>query len=342
MIKFDLNDITIKPSVTTRINSRKEVNPYYGDKLPIFTAPMDTVIDLDNYEKFIEYGLNVVLPRGLNIDDDRVFTSVSLDDFITDYIVDTISLEKPKKILIDIANGHLIRLHETIKQAKEKYGDNLIIMAGNIANPETYRVLSECGADYIRLSIGSGSGCLSSEQLGVNFPLASLISECYQISLELEKPAKIIADGGMKSYSDIIKSLALGADYVMIGGLLNKTIESCGQNYYKENGSKFVEVSYQEGLNHFNKGDLGSGKIYKKFRGMSTKEVQKEWGKEKLTTSEGIVKYNEVEYTLKGWVENLTDYLRSAMSYTDSLDLEEFKDSEIIQITDNAYKRFNK
>ena len=35
----------------------------------------------------------------------------------------------------------------------------------------------------------------------------------------------------MKSFADIIKSLALGADYVMIGGLINKTIESAGENY---------------------------------------------------------------------------------------------------------------
>ena len=75
---------------------------------------------------------------------------------------------------------------------------------------------------------------------------------------------------------------------------------------------------------------------------MSTKEVQVEWGKEKLVTSEGIVKYNKVDYTLDGWTTNFKDYLKSAMSYTNSRDLESFKESEFVFITDNARKRYDK
>ena len=82
--------------------------------------------------------------------------------------------------------------------------------------------------------------------------------------------------------------------------------------------------------------------FYKKYRGMSTKEVQKKWGKKRLTTAEGISKYNKVEYRLSGWVENLKDYLKSAMSYTNSTNLEEFKNSEYVFITENALRRFHK
>ena len=73
--------------------------------------------------------------------------------------------------------------------------------------------------------------------------------------------------------------------------------------------------------------------MYKKFRGMSTKEVQRKWGKNKLITSEGITKYNKVEYTLDKWIENLVDYLKSAMSYTNSKTLEELKETEYVFIT---------
>ena len=75
---------------------------------------------------------------------------------------------------------------------------------------------------------------------------------------------------------------------------------------------------------------------------MSTKEVQKKWGRENLKTSEGIVKTNPVEYTLGQWTENFKDYLKSAMSYTNSKTLDEFKESEFVFITENALKRFNK
>ena len=46
--KFDWNDISIVPDCISSISSRKEVNPFYNDKLPLFTAPMDTVIDHSN------------------------------------------------------------------------------------------------------------------------------------------------------------------------------------------------------------------------------------------------------------------------------------------------------
>ena len=76
---------------------------------------------------------------------------------------------------------------------------------------------------------------------------------------------------------------------------------------------------------------------------MSTKEVQKKWGKEVLTTSEGVVRFRKVDYTLKQWVENFEDYLRSAMSYSNAATLEEFIGrADIIKISDNAYNRFKK
>jgi hypothetical protein len=83
--------------------------------------------------------------------------------------------------------------------------------------------------------------------------------------------------------------------------------------------------------------------FYKKFRGMSTKEVQKKWGKQHLTTSEGVVRYRQVEYSLDKWLENFEAYLRSAMSYTNSKNLSEFIGIvETIKISDNSYNRFKK
>ena len=75
---------------------------------------------------------------------------------------------------------------------------------------------------------------------------------------------------------------------------------------------------------------------------MSTKEVQIKWGRTNLKTSEGITKINNVEYTIEQWTENFTDYLKSAMSYTGSKTLDEFRESEFVFITENALKRFNK
>ena len=76
---------------------------------------------------------------------------------------------------------------------------------------------------------------------------------------------------------------------------------------------------------------------------MSTKEVQKKWGAKKTKTSEGVVRFRRVEYRLDKWCENFEDYLRSAMSYSGAHNLKEFIGrAEFVQISSNAYKRFNK
>ena len=344
-IKVDFNDILITPAITTDIRSRGEVNPFKNNGLlPLFTAPMDTVVDNTNVDLFMEHKLNICLPRGEKRTQHGMFEAYSLAQFVDGFILNNVinTIDEPIHILIDTANGHILELIESTRIAKEMYGNKIVLMVGNIANPHTYKLLSNVGADYIRVGIGNGNGCLTTQQLGIGYPMASLIRECYYTSLTLEKPAKIVADGGMKEYSDIIKALALGADYVMLGSILNKCAESCGQSFLKGEGRP-VAISTSEAINHFKRGDLGESTIIKEFRGMSTKEVQKNCGIEVLKTSEGVVRYRPVEYTLEQWVDNFESYLRSAMSYVNARTLEEFiNNSEFINITNNAYNRFKK
>lgn len=354
--KVDFNDITLQPAAKTQITSRAQVNPFdKNGMLPIFTAPMDTVVDEDNHKLFLKNKINICFPRQKEYKTSYAFTffySLSLDEFIKEYVEKTIFWSPrisvidggfenlPKKqhyILIDIANGHMEKMMSAIKSAKEKHGDNIFIMAGNVANPETYRLLSDAGADAVRIGIGNGNGCLTTQQTGIGYPMASLIRECYHKTFLMDNPALIVADGGMKNYSDIIKALALGADYVMVGSLLNKSLESCGETrlfkYIKINpNSKLALWLHKKGF-----------KLTKRFRGMATKEVQKSWGNEVIKTSEGVVRIRPVEYTLKQWSENFESYLRSAMSYTNCKTLEEFKHNVTINaISEEAYRRFNK
>jgi IMP dehydrogenase/GMP reductase len=330
-VKLDFNDLLIVPKETTDINSRSTIDPFRNGMLPLITAPMDTVVSSENAGLYIINDINVCLPR--NVYSDLGFKSYSITQ------MNVFIKENKNKIpmgyyLIDVANGHMNSLVELTKKIK-KLNPKIKLMVGNIANPETYKILSEAGADYIRVGIGNGGGCLTTQNTGVGYPMASLVKECYDISVTLLKPAYIVADGGMQTYSDIIKALALGADYVMLGSVLNKSLESAGDNYI----FKKIKVSQKTAEFFYNLGIP----VYKKFRGMSTKEVQKKWGAEKLKTSEGVIRYRKVEYKLDKWRENFEDYLRSAMSYTGSRNLNEFIGNvNLVQITNNAYKRFNK
>lgn len=182
------------------------------------------------------------------------------------------------------------------------------------------------------------SACTTSANASIHYPMASLVNECYIISKEFSSPTKIIADGGFKNYSDIIKAIALGANSVMLGGILNKCLESCSKSFIKEDND-YQAITDNEALNYFNN-DID---IWKYYRGMSTKEVQAFWNKKSLKTAEGISKYNKVEYTLSGWSENLVDYLKTTMSYTGCKTLDEFSGKvKFIQISQNSFNRFNK
>jgi intein/homing endonuclease len=161
--KLNLGDLAIVPTILSDIDSRSEVvTTYENGQSPFFVAPMDTVLDGKNYKTFMDAGLNVCLPRGIYLEENtpNVFESYSLDEFIEKFITQR---EPPKHwyIHIDIANGHMSKLFNACIEAKEAYGDDLVLMIGNIANPETYASFAEIGVDYCKFGIGGG--CLDGE-----------------------------------------------------------------------------------------------------------------------------------------------------------------------------------
>lgn len=171
--------------------------------------------------------------------------------------------------------------------------------------------------------------------------MASLIDKISEVKKDIYGKTKIIADGGIKNYSDVIKCIALGADYVMMGYTLSKSLEAAGDLYTGDG----TQVSKEKAKEY-----LESGKeIFKEYHGMSTKIVQAkilgidlEKNRRSLKTSEGRRERVKIEYTLPGWSENLTSYLRSAMSYTGNRTLGSFKTNTVCQvISDSTREKLN-
>jgi IMP dehydrogenase/GMP reductase len=355
---YDFDDILIEPAVLSDISSRKQIDPTYKGRLPLMTAPMDTVIDEKNIKYFKNLGITPILPRikypGDNYYSFEHFLSYGIDDFDKIFLKKVVDIPEDKRVyvLIDIANGHMRKLFDMSKQAKKTYGDKMVLMVGNVANPLTFEKYCLIGVDYVRIGIGNGDGCLTTVQTGVGYSLPNLIKECRhvinnrmktfdsRIDGEFENyrfKTKIVADGGFKKHSDIIKGLGMGADYIMLGSIFNRTLESAGLttdrngtviDQYSKEAKEMISVEIP---------------LFKSFRGMSTKDVQKEWGKSELTTSEGIVKTQQVGETLSGWTDNFVNYLKSAMSYTGKKELHQFIGGVLFnRITQNVFKRFDK
>lgn len=391
-IQYSYNDLTIEPAVISLIKSRKECDPFermdvnMRDYLPLFTAPMSTIANEYNFNIWKKNKIMPLLPRNIGADpngsiDNRInyiakfldngdWVALSLKEFeyvFVEHKIDQLPCtNKTYRVCVDLANGHMKCLYDTINKAKEiarvnKY--TLIVMTGNIANPETYEwICKNAEVDYIRLSVGSGSNCITATQTSVYYPIASLIDKCKQIkdNCKYRSPIKstpyIIADGGVRGYADVIKAIALGADYVMIGSLFTGLLESaapldieCYNSHYKYGYTSGIIndginniLNLWDGLDNdsdtlvpFNDNELEKLKkdfikdmkdIVKESYGMSTKKAQKLINPNaKSKTSEGCTKYIHVKETVKQWSDNMIDYFRSAMSYTDKCRLECFR-----------------
>lgn len=341
--KYSYNDLTIVPAVVSEIRSRKECNPYTTDEfgtgyLPIFTAPMSAVINDENYQSFLDNEINVVIPRTVDIARRKellmngewvAFSLAESQELIFDS--DLIQLDGILRVCIDLANGHMIHVLEAAKKLKDVFKDSIYIMVGNIANPDWFLYVRDHNyaqyIDYVRCSIGSGGSCLTANQTCVHYPIASLINECAIIKNNIPALShiKIIADGGIKCYGDIITALACGADYVMIGGLFAQMYEAAGPIEYSNSDKEYINDFVR-----FKNSKPGEAK--RLMYGMSTKIAQKEMGNKVLKTAEGNVKYVDVLYTLNGWCENFKDYLRSAMSYSNARTLDEFKEKSVLVV----------
>ena len=233
-IYYAYDDVTIMPGVLSKVEHRTECIPWDKEgMLPLFTAPMDTVVSKKNFELFQENKIHPILPRTESIEDrinyacDSKWAAFSLQEFEKLFTTGETKSVKKIRVLIDIANGHMEKVVEVARKAKEIYGNNIEIMAGNIANPETYLEYAKAGIDYVRCSIGTGCGCLSSSNTGVHVPPATLINDIAEeklkilgeyygagsVGTEFKSVPEIIADGGIRNYRDVIKALALGADY---------------------------------------------------------------------------------------------------------------------------------
>lgn len=371
---YGLNDIGLIPATISDIRHRSECNVYNDDNmLPIFTAPMNAVINEHNYQLFLDQKINTIIPRGVPISKrldlcTKTFISLSLQEFETffyrhaPYILENIEITA--YICVDIANGHMRWLLDLCQKAKEKYGGQLLIMAGNIANPDTYVEYAKIGIDFCRVNIGTGFCCTtSSNATGFHYGAASLIKQIADKKWEIKQSLItandlsinciykntpfIVADGGLDSNDKIVKALALGADYVMLGKSFAQCEEACGDVV-----TKYIE---QEQSITFQAGEMYDEPYYQTeirkktlpiqcrvYYGMSTHRAQKETGRNSLTSEEGIVTHVPIIYTLKNWVNQFENNLRSAMSYGNAKTLTDFKNVKYCIISNAEYLAIKK
>ena len=318
-MQYSLNEICLLPSATpTDITSRKQVNPFdENGNLPIFVAPMTSVLNESNYKIFADKGVIPILPRNCTETRDiaEVWHSYSLQEF--ESIIDSSKDYNGYHILIDVANGHMRKIYDLVKKSKEKW-PNIIIMIGNIANPAIYYNCCDAGVDYVRVGIGGGSVCSTSVQCGIHASHQYMIENIKKLSCYYNNPnrTKIIADGGINTLDKAIKALAIGYDYVMMGKCFAECEEACGET--KSEYISLPSVYDQE------KREIK----YRKYYGMASEQGQIDISGGCTKNPEGLETWIPIITTLDAFVIRFEAALRSTMSYTGATTLEKFHDSE--------------
>ncbi len=214
-------------------------------------------------------------------------------------------------LCIDSSEGFSEWQKLTIAWIRENYGDSVKVGAGNVVDAEGFRFLADCGADFIKVGIGGGSICITRETKGIGRGQATaLIEVCKARDEYFEETGiyvPVCSDGGIVHDHHITLSLAMGADFVMLGRYFARFDES-PSNKVRLNGSYYKEY-WGEGsarARNWQRYDLG--------------------GDKKLSFEEGVDSYVPYAGPLKDNVALSLSKVKSTMCNCGALNLPEFRD----------------
>jgi IMP dehydrogenase len=110
------------------------------------------------------------------------------------------------------------------------------VVLGNCVTYEVALSLMKVGAASVLVGIGPGAACTSRGVLGVGVPQATAVADCAAARDEYYQETghyiPVIADGGVVTGGDMCKCVACGADAVMIGSPIARSIEAPGRGYH--------------------------------------------------------------------------------------------------------------
>lgn len=183
----------------------------------------------------------------------------SLNDFInfarTMFTNEAFRIDNGKhslKVMVDIAHGWSNLAIKAYERLHREIGSllNLFIISGSVANPACVKDLRPY-VDAFRVGIGCGSICSTRLVTGVGVPNLTAV---YQFKQKLEawshyfsndKQKYVIADGGISEYGDIVKYLAAGADYCMLGRMYAECIDSPANDVYRGQASREYQLDHK-------------------------------------------------------------------------------------------------
>lgn len=250
---LDLEEIVLLPSV--RNLGECDAIP---DKLPLITPP--EVVDMNNYGLWKKNGIEPVFPIDElknNLDFrlkacTHMFTEFTPEEIIKIFLDGRNRVPKNSLLMLymSVENVGSPGIYNLCKGLKSIYGKQVSIMLGDLRVPEQLEEFTKIGVDYVVFS----SKNLFDTNDFFFYPVGTLLIEIEKLrtknSLYPQWSKVIIKD--INGIENIIKALALGADYVM--PVLHNIIEAAGKTYYKYDGDddkkrgEYIEIDQEKGV----------------------------------------------------------------------------------------------
>jgi IMP dehydrogenase len=336
-ISYD--DIALRPAYSD-LSSRSEADvSVYPYSNPIINSPMIQTSSKNMIQFCLKYGMLTTVHRyfesgehqyrhvfdAVGTDCDQVFFAVGKNIRWIDMLID----HGIYKFVVDMAHGNSKVCVDTVKYLRERCTDAVII-AGNVASADGYTRLMDAGANMIRVGIAGGSICSTAKSTAIGIPNVTSIIDCAKAKQKCG--GQIIADGGIKSSSDIIKAIAVGADMVMCGKLLASTSLAEGPFYEDK-----VELEYHKGdvtYDYFINPITFETVIpeFAEYFGMASTKAREHNGTHNTNVSiegeSGVVEYTGGTSDI---INSLENNLRSGLAYCGSRTWLEFKRNVGIQ-----------
>ena len=222
-------------------------------------------------------------------------------------------------LVLDSAHGHSMNIAKTTEKIKNAFPDCQLIV-GNIATAAAAEFLIKAGADAIKVGIGPGSICTTRIVSGIGVPQVTAIYDVACVASKYDIP--VIADGGIKYSGDLVKSIAAGADTIMIGSLFAGCEESPGES------------------------EIYQGRRFKVYRGMGSIAAMEKGSRDryfqtgtKKLVPEGVEGRVPYKGPLADTVYQLLGGLRSGMGYCGCKTIPELQErGQFIRITGAGLK----
>lgn len=339
---FSTNDVLLQPA-TGILSSRSKATV---DSTFLYNSPMDTVASPKLFYALFSQNQAAVSCRFAS-DKERIdelnsfylnsnyWFSVGANtkdfDLLQSWYL-TVSKAVRINISVDVAHGDTVPLH-TIYRLYSKQPWCRALMSGTVATPASAQNCYNAGCTHIRVGIGPGSACSTRIVTGCGVPNLSAVFNIYKhfndhCRVHSKSPV-IIADGGIKTSGDIAKYLAAGANAVMVGNLLSRTIESAA---WKKNYLKYFLhlLTFKLFFKNY---------IYKRYRGQASLSFQQDKKGFVSGTPEGVegpLQYPE--YSFNSFYTSIACALKSSLSYLGLANIKDMSPQTVkfIKITQNS------